>query len=199
MWGKKTHYKGYEIYGWFTPEEKTWYQDFARKVQNGKIVEVGVFGGESFLSIEEICIENKNKLYGVDLWEKIGDIYPNQNIGNIRKSLTIARQRLEEIITQLGYQNIILKQMASRNAAKTFPNNDIDLIFIDADHRYSAVLNDLQSWLPKLKSNHWMLGHDYGRDDVKRAVHDFCNAKGYSIISSTNNTWQFQKTCLRFI
>ena len=37
-----------------------------------------------------------------------------------------------------------------------------DFIYIDASHEYEDVLNDLKMFLPKLKSNGIIAGHDWG-------------------------------------
>lgn len=50
----------------------------------------------------------------------------------------------------------------------------VDCVFIDADHRYDAVLQDLRAWYPKIKSKGGILcGDDYWMDSVKKAVHEF--------------------------
>jgi hypothetical protein len=41
--------------------------------------------------------------------------------------------------------------------------NSADLIFIDADHRYSKVKSDILQWYPKLKRGGVISGHDFDR------------------------------------
>ena len=55
------------------------------------------------------------------------------------------------------------------------PNESLDCIFVDGDHSYHAVINDLRFWWAKLKVGGKMLGDDYWMGDVKRAVHEFAN------------------------
>ena len=43
----------------------------------------------------------------------------------------------------------------------------IDLLFIDGDHSYDAVMLDLIRWAPKVKVNGYMLLHDYVIEDGK--------------------------------
>ena len=56
-------------------------------------------------------------------------------------------------------------------AVNNFKDNILDFVYIDADHRYEAVKADILAWLPKVKKNGWLCGHDYGeKDGVTKAV-----------------------------
>ena len=53
-----------------------------------------------------------------------------------------------------------------RQASTTITNDQIadeslDAVFVDADHSYEAVSNDLPFWFKKLKKGGWLLGDDY--------------------------------------
>ncbi len=48
-----------------------------------------------------------------------------------------------------------------------------DLVFIDGNHAYDAVLTDIRSWQPLIRSGGLLCGHDYwptSQPGVKRAV-----------------------------
>ena len=57
------------------------------------------------------------------------------------------------------------------------PDNSLDAVFIDADHSYNAVKNDLHFWWKKVKIGGWILGDDYCQVGmgVKKAVDEFSN------------------------
>lgn len=66
-------------------------------------------------------------------------------------------------------------RMTSAVAASLIDDKSLDFVFIDADHVYESVKQDIELWLPKAKR--LICGHDYGgRNDrwgvwgVKRAV-----------------------------
>jgi len=68
------------------------------------------------------------------------------------------------------YNNINTIEDYSINAVKQFSDNYIDFLFIDGDHSYDAVVKDIECYLPKMKKNGIMAGHDIVKDDVKKAV-----------------------------
>ena len=54
--------------------------------------------------------------------------------------------------------------------AKQVKDKSLDFVFIDADHRYPAVIKDLAAWVPKLKPGGVLCGHDIHLPGVKKAL-----------------------------
>ena len=52
------------------------------------------------------------------------------------------------------------------------PDNSMDFIFHDSDHSYPFVKNEIQAYLPKLKSGGYSMGDDYNWTPVKRSVEE---------------------------
>lgn len=61
------------------------------------------------------------------------------------------------------------------------PDETLDCIFVDGDHSYEAVLQDLRFWWKKVKQGGQMLGNDYWMDDVARAVHEFASENNLTV------------------
>lgn len=61
-------------------------------------------------------------------------------------------------------------KMSSLEAAKLFPDQYLDAVFLDADHSEDAVAADIQAWAPKVRPSGWMIGHDINWPGVKAAV-----------------------------
>jgi cephalosporin hydroxylase len=108
--------------------------------------------------------------------------YENDNfsegIKNIESTLTIEQkfndfcEMVKNEVVSYGNRVEFIRK-TSVEASKTFEDNSLDAIFVDANHEYKYVLEDLYAWWPKVKSGGIMAGDDYWMEDVKRAVHFF--------------------------
>jgi hypothetical protein len=68
--------------------------------------------------------------------------------------------------------------MTSREAAEIFPDRCLDLVFIDGDHSYEAVREDIGLWSPKVRRGGILCGHDcemrahrLGRERLRESRH----------------------------
>lgn len=142
------------------------YSDMVKKLNPGShFIEIGVWYGRSaaYMATE---IYNSKKGIRLDI------------IDNFRKSPI---QEVKNNLSRFNYINVIESDSAS--AAKYYPDNSIDFIFIDADHSEAGVTRDIKAWLPKLKKGGVMAGHDYGNprySGVKKAVDSLLNVKQVS-------------------
>tara|TARA_Y200000002_G_scaffold182699_1_gene150740 strand:- start:7990 stop:8607 length:618 start_codon:yes stop_codon:yes gene_type:complete len=61
--------------------------------------------------------------------------------------------------------------------------NLLDLVFIDADHSYEAVKNDLSFWYKKIRIGGWLMGDDYNscHPGTTKAVDEFANKNNLKI------------------
>jgi len=51
-------------------------------------------------------------------------------------------------------------------------NIPCDMLFIDGDHHYEAVVADLRTWLPSLKPGGVLAMHDFDGEPVQRAFRE---------------------------
>lgn len=71
------------------------------------------------------------------------------------------------------FDNITYYIGSSDDCIDDFEDGSLDVVYIDGDHSYEQVSKDIQNYLPKLKDNGFMAGHDYHEDawpEVVRAV-----------------------------
>jgi len=66
-------------------------------------------------------------------------------------------------LRKFGERSIIWR-MTSEEAAKIMPEKTLDFCYIDADHSYDGVIQDLELWIPKIKSGGIICGHDFITD-----------------------------------
>jgi cephalosporin hydroxylase len=60
-----------------------------------------------------------------------------------------------------GHGRLNLVRQTSEQAAASVADQSQDFVFIDADHRYEAVVQDIQMWRPKVRSGGLLCGHDF--------------------------------------
>jgi len=87
---------------------------------------------------------------------------------------------------------------SSAACAAQFPNNYFDWIYIDGNHRYEFVKLDLELYSPKVKSNGFIAGDDYGipgwwQDGVTRAVDEAIAGGRYQKLLIENNQFLLRK------
>lgn len=90
-------------------------------------------------------------------------------------------------------ENVIIIRKTSEEAAKNFPDESLDIIFIDAKHDYDSVIKDINIWLPKVKVGGVLSDHNYGLNyfGVIEAVNELIGYDNVSIKS--DDTWFFTK------
>jgi hypothetical protein len=96
---------------------------------------------------------------------------------------------------------LIMMRMESIKAAAFIADNSLDMIFIDADHDYKSVMDDVKAWVPKVKLGGIIAGHDYdpnGGFDVWKVVDEvFGNENIYLVADDAggpnNHCWWLKK------
>ena len=75
------------------------------------------------------------------------------------------------------------------------PDQSLDCVFIDANHEYQYVLDDLQFWIKKVRPGGQILGDDYFMTDVSKAVHDFekISNKSVDLLTLPNNDYKIYR------
>lgn len=128
---------------------------------NSVMVEIGCFTGESTIIFAKSS--KIRKLYAVDPWIENYD-------PDIKLQITFSKAK--EIFDEKlkDFTNIEVMQMTSAEASSAFLDNSVDIVYIDGDHRYEFVKKDIECWLPKLKKDGIIAGHDIVLTGVMKAV-----------------------------
>ncbi|NER03544.1 MAG: hypothetical protein F6K17_13445 [Okeania sp. SIO3C4] len=114
-----------------------------------KVVEIGSWKGMATAIIGSALQECKGTLFAIDTWKGSSSVPSMVKEVNNKNILNIFIENMKT----LGLFHEIVKPivMESIAAAQIFPNNSLDFIFIDGDHSYSSIKQDILAWLPKLK------------------------------------------------
>ena len=67
------------------------------------------------------------------------------------------------------HSNIEHMKMSSNKAFSKIPDESIDVLYIDGDHRPEAVIDDITHYFSKVKPNGIIAGHDY-YEDIKNVI-----------------------------
>jgi len=78
--------------------------------------------------------------------------------------------------------------IVSSAEASNMVNEKLDFVYIDANHRYAPLLQDIYCWYPKIRIGGVLCGHDYQIQPVKEAVDEFGKSMGASVYSLENGT-----------
>jgi hypothetical protein len=163
------------IQGWFSFSKL--YSHVVQKYPNGShFIEVGVWKGTSasYMGVE---IYNSGKNIKFDC------IDPFVPVKNDMPEFEITHKDLKNTFINnmkplKGYYNLILT--GSPECTELYKDKSVDFVFIDGDHSYSAVMQDIKAWLPKMKPGSILAGHDYAFPEVRKACHDVLGEKNWS-------------------
>jgi predicted O-methyltransferase YrrM len=64
-------------------------------------------------------------------------------------------------VENMGDRKYTAIKGTSKAAARKFKAESLDVVFIDLDHSYEAVKEDIKLWLPKVKRGGYIAGDDY--------------------------------------
>jgi hypothetical protein len=135
-------------------------------------VEVGVCLGHYSKTLLESG--KFTRLWSIDTWDEDFPGLPAGMSGSDTMAAVATR------LWRFGLASVILRSQ-SVLAAATFPDAYFDLVYLDADHVYSAISADMEAWWPKVKSGGVFAGHDYNAEvgeDVICAVDEHCAKYG---------------------
>lgn len=142
-----------EINGWFD-YEKTYDFLLSTMPEDGIFVECGAWLGKSSAYLCDKASLSKT-IYIVDSW--LGSANEIQSTQKLATKTDI----YNTFMNNMGNRNFIPVKMQSDQAVLEFEDESCDVVFIDMEHTYEAVKNDIQMWLPKVKKGGYLAGHDY--------------------------------------
>ena len=132
------------------------------------------------------------KLYAIDPWLP----YDGPSAGTTHPTEPMAEGHYRETLSRIApfKDKVEVLKMTSEEAAKIVPDDSLDFVFIDGNHSYEFVRQDMGLWWPKVKLGGIFAGHDYSHGDVNRALGEFCaEVNVFNIRNSVNDAWWFYR------
>jgi predicted O-methyltransferase YrrM len=179
--------------GWITEDDLFALGRYVKSVPTGHVVEVGVALGRTTTAIAAKALDRGCSYFAVDTFsgsddpdDMINELY-SVNHGHLVRSAFEANCRALRL-----WEHINLIEEHSVEAAKRFADGQIAMCFIDADHTYDAVMQDIAAWWPKVMPMGVMCGHDRQVPAVWKAVMEFVGRERVGAIQEAN-VWAIQK------
>lgn len=170
-------------------------------VEEPEVVEVGVEVGK--LSRTLLHRHQKLRLTMVDSWLPMN----RQPIGYVTTRDPSAQKTWCEQLERKAQAEEVQREYADRcrivhddsiHAAMGFDVRSFDMVFLDGDHSFDGVLNDLSAWRCTIRPGGWFAGHDYDNptdqqdmSGVKKAVDGYFATLG-KIEKGVDFTWFFR-------
>ncbi|MGB0670408.1 MAG: class I SAM-dependent methyltransferase [Rhodospirillales bacterium] len=162
--------------------------------KGGTVCEVGVAAGEFAFNIWEA--QKPDHLILVDPWRFIP--YPGWENDANRVTDEQNGERLAGIRAHFAEAietgRVETRQGLSSDVLPHLPDASLDWIYIDGDHAYASVLEDLRLAWPKVKADGYIMGHDFAHEALGRAlgfgvveaVRDFVTETGAHFLARTH-------------
>lgn len=179
-----------EVQGWFSEGDVAAYRSLVESNQNGRMIELGTWKGRSLSSIIPIAkASNYLEVVAVDTFKGS----PGEVNHSHKDALYMdIRAIFDRAMQDVGAGNMVtVHEDHHQNVVSKYPDEYFDLVFIDAEHGTTKVMEDINLWLPKVKVGGYISGHDYDWPDVSSAVQSCFSVESIHHFSSC---WWVLKT-----
>lgn len=142
--------------------------------------EIGTWRGGN--AVEMLTDLDIKKLYLIDPYA-IYDGWGFEVIGNGNHDLSKEKGKVwEDLVTSKRIAKEVLESFEDRiiwierksSVAAEIIEEPLDFVYIDGNHDYKFVSEDIEIWTPKVKKGGLVSGHDYNIPDVAKAVLEYC-------------------------
>lgn len=132
-------------------------EEFAVLLAELKLNTGAEMGVERGFYSEALCKANPNlKLYSVDAWKAYKGYRDHVDQVKLNRFYKETKERLAP------YNCEVIKDW-SMEAVKKFKDESLDFVYIDGNHDFKNVTDDLAEWSKKVRKGGIVSGHDYVR------------------------------------
>lgn len=126
-----------------------------------RVLEIGSFNGASAVAMGHALKNRNGRIHCIDPWS---DYVKQEDFSSFKQHRIADDNRIiNNFINNTNFLGNQVKMMRgfSSDFAGMIAGQDFDLIFIDGDHHYESVKNDILMCLAALKPGGVLTGHDY--------------------------------------
>ena len=115
--------------------------------------EIGVFKG----NFTKLLCKAGLRMYGIDPWASMDDYSPGDS-GFQEREDYIFNKATNNLAS---YHDCTIIRKTSMEALKDFEDESLDFVYIDGNHNFKHVAQDLFEWSKKVRKGGALAGHDY--------------------------------------
>jgi SAM-dependent methyltransferase len=97
------------------------------------------------------------KLYAIDAWQHYRGYRDHVNQTQLNEFYTQTKDMLKP------FKNVEIIKGWSTDVALDFPHGSLDFVYVDANHGFDYVMEDLITWGRRVRSGGIIAGHDFAR------------------------------------
>ena len=169
---------------WFGPDSQTYLGELAVSVTDveGLIVEIGCWQGRSTVALANAVAPRT--VHAVDTWQG--------SPGEVSAALAASRDVFAEFqanVAELTAGNVEIHRMGWRDFLPTV-SEPVAFAFIDAEHSYREVYDNVAALIPMMASGGVLCGDDMHHPPVRRALLDLLPADE---VWACTTVWSWRK------
>lgn len=173
----------------------------SRIPEGGICAELGVYKGDFSA---KILARRPRKLHLIDPWkfEPDPEYKSSWYGGSVGESQARMDAVYESVVarfrSEISTAKLEVHRSNSASCSSQFPDNYFDWIYIDGNHQYEFVKQDLETYFPKVKLHGLIAGDDYAtigwwQDGVTRAVDEAIASGRFEKILIENHQFLLRK------
>ena len=170
--------------------------DLINKNNYKSYAEIGLGKGKTIRHLVKNITDPDFILYGIDPYERYSELHGK----GLRHSEDSFKYNMKEMLDSVSDERFVFYNEYSHDGASHFEDRSIDFIFIDGNHTFKHVLQDMKDWYPKVRDGGILAGHDYyspGKThqyrQVGKAVDKFCKEIKVDTLFAPDHVWYFYK------
>lgn len=173
--------------GFLTADDEKILTEYATGKEN--VVELGCYKGRSAAIMSRVA----KHVTSIDIFENTSLIDSEEQREHYERDFDETRYMAYVQKTLDGFPNVTLVSGLTYLTAKDHEN--VDLLFIDADHSYKGVSRDFYAWFPSIKVGGNIIFHDYSGTypEVVQFVNELKKDTKLQFIRNAGNCAVFEK------